>query len=138
MHIPESHQDLIEGRYCAALTTLLPNGFPQTTVVWCETGGEHVLINTMKQYRKAKNMRADPRVTLLIYDPQNPLRNLEIRGDVIEMTEEGAVEHNDHLTAFYMDKPGAKFFGDAVPAELAETYTPVKITIKPTRIRTEG
>jgi hypothetical protein len=45
----------------------------------------------MKGFRKEKNMRLDPKVSLLAYDPKNPLRNLEIRGTVVEMTEEGAV-----------------------------------------------
>ena len=138
MHIPDTHRDLIDGRYYAALTTLMPNGYPQTTVVWCESVGDTVLINTMTRFRKAKNMARDPRVTLIVYDPKNPLRNIEIRGKVTEMTEDGAVEHNDHLTEHYLDKPGAKFFGDCIPEKFAETHTPVKITITPLRIRTEG
>ena len=53
-------------------------------------------------------------------------------GLVVEMTEEGAVEHDDRLAQLYIGKPGARFFGDAVPAEFAQTYVPVKVTIAPT------
>lgn len=136
--IPDSHLDLIDGPYCVALTTLMPDGHPQTTPVWCNREGEYILINTMREFRKQKNMRQNPKVTLLAYDPKNAFRHIEIRGVVVEMTEAGAVEHNDQLAQLYMNKPDAVFFGDAVPAELQATYHPVKIKIQPTRIRTEG
>jgi PPOX class probable F420-dependent enzyme len=137
-HIPESHRDLIDGPYCAVLTTVMPSGQPQTTPIWCNTEGEYVLINTMRGFRKEKNIRANPKVTLIIYDPQNPLRNVEIRGTVVEMTEGGALEHLDALTQLYSNKPDARFFGDSVAADLQASFTPIRIKIMPTRIRTEG
>jgi PPOX class probable F420-dependent enzyme len=138
VQIPESHRQLIEGAYPVSLTTVMPDGQPQTTPVWCNSAGDFVLINTMRGFRKEQNMRANPRVTLLAYDPQNPLHNLEIRGRVIEMTTENAVAHLDELTRLYMHNPEARFFGDCVPVELAEKYIPVRVKIAPTRIRVEG
>jgi PPOX class probable F420-dependent enzyme len=135
--IPESHRDLIDGPYWAALTTVMPDGQPQTTPVWCNREGGYVLTNTMRGFRKEKNMRANPRVTLLVYDPCDPLRHIEVRGIVVDMTEVGAVEHNDRLAQLYMGKPDAHFFGDAVPAELAATHIPVKVTIAPVHVRVE-
>lgn len=135
--IPDSHLDLIDRPLWAALTTVMPDGQPQTTPVWCNRDGDTVLINSMDSFRKTKNMRENPKVTLLVYDPADPLRNIEIRGTVVEMTEEGALEHLDALTALYMNKPDAKFFGDSVPAENQTKFTPIKIVIAPTRIRTE-
>lgn len=135
--IPESHLDLIDGPYTVALTTVMPDGQPQTTPVWCNRKGEYIYINVMKGFRKEKNMRLCPKVSLLIYDPKNPLRNIEIRGCIVEMTEEGAIEHNDELTQLYLNKPDAKFFGDSVPAEMQARYTPVKVKIMPMHIRVE-
>ena len=136
--IPESHQDLLGGDACVALTTVMPDGQPQITPVWCNRDEEgYVLLNTMCGFRKEKNMRTNPKVTLLACDPKNPLRSIEIRGSVVEMTEEGALEHLNHLTQLYMHKPDARFFGDSVPAELQETYIPVKIKITPTHVRVE-
>lgn len=83
-------------------------------------------------------MRLNPKVSLLAYDPNNPLHNIEIRGLVIEMSEEGAVEHNDELAQLYTGKPDGKFFGDAVPAELQLKYRPVRIKICPVHIRVES
>ena len=81
--------DLIDGPYWAALTTVMPDGQPQTTPVWCNREGNYVLTNTMRGFRKEKNMRANPHVTLLVYDPRNPQRNIEVRGLVVAMSEAG-------------------------------------------------
>jgi hypothetical protein len=116
----------------------MPDGQPQTTPVWCNRDGDYLLINCMRHFRKTKNMRANPKVSLLIYDPKQPLRNVEIRGEVVEMTEEGALAHLDELTRLYLDKPDARFFGDSVPAQLETTNIPVRIKIAPTHVRVEG
>lgn len=137
-HIPESHLDLIDGPYTVALTTVMPDGQPQTTPVWCNRKDEYIFVNVMKGFRKEKNMRLNPKVSILAYDPKNPLHNIEIRGCVVEMTEEGAVEHDDELTQLYLGKPDAKFFGDSVPADFQNQYTPVRVKIMPTHIRVES
>lgn len=133
--IPESHRDLIDGPYWAALTTVMPDGQPQVTPVWCNCEGDYVLTNTMRGFRKEKNMRANPHVTLLVYDPRNPERNIEVRGLVVELTEQGAIEHLNRLTQLYLGKPDAHFFGDCVPAELAHKYIRVKVIITPAHVR---
>ena len=136
--IPASHLGLIDGPFTVVLSTVMPDGQPQTTPVWCNRQGNYVFINVMKGFRKEKNMRANPKVSLLVYDPQNPLHNIEIRGRVVEMTEDGAVEHDDELAQLYLGNPDAKFFGDAVPAEVQSRYTPVRVKIEPMHIRAEG
>lgn len=136
--IPASHLALIDGPYWAALSTVLPDGQPQVTPVWCNRDGPYVLTNTMRGFRKERNMQANPRVTLLVYDPAVPLHNIEIRGRVVEMTESGASQHDDELARLYLGQPTAHFFGDAVPAHLAATHHPVKVTIAPIYVRTEA
>ena len=132
IEIPQSHRDLVNGPRVAALTTVMPDGSPQTTVVWCNFDGTHVLVNTMRGFRKEKNMRANPKVTLLCYDPCQPLRYLEIRGIVVEMTEKGALEHLDGLCELYTGK--RPYFGGCVPAELKEIEEPVLCKILPVRV----
>ncbi len=132
--IPPAFLDLINAPPVAALTTLMPDGRPQTTVVWCDYDGAYVRINTMRGFRKEKNMRGNPRVTLLCYDPHEPLRYLEVRGTVVEMTESGAMEHLDALGLRYTGiRP---YFGGCVPAELAATETPVLCLIQPRHVVT--
>ena len=134
--IPDSHRELIAGSVTVVLSTMMPDGFPQTTPVWCNMDGDYVLINTMQQFRKAKNMQLNPKVTILAYRLKKPLFNIEVRGKVIEITQEGALEHLNELNKLYTGKPN--FFGDSIDAELIHKFTPLKIRIEPTRVRVEG
>jgi PPOX class probable F420-dependent enzyme len=127
--IPDDFVDLVDCPRVAALTTLMPDGQPQTTVVWCDFDGAYVRVNTMRGFRKEKNMRANPKVTLLCFDPQQPLRYLEVRGTVVEMTEMGALEHLNKLSERYIGK--TTYFGECVPAALKEVEIPVLCLIKP-------
>jgi len=132
--IPAAFSNLAECPRVAALTTLMPNGDPQTTVVWCDYDGECVRVNTMRGFRKERNMRGNPKVTLLCFDPCEPLRSLEIRGEVVEMTENGALAHLDGLSQKYTGL--TPYFGGCVPAELQATETPVLCRIKPLHVVT--
>lgn len=132
--IPDDFADLAECPPVAALTTVMPDGSPQTSVVWCDFDGTYVRVNTMRGFRKEKNMRANPLVTLLCYDPKRPLRSLEIRGRVVEMKEEGAMEHLDELCLKYTGV--GPYFGACIPAHFRETEVPTLCRIKPTRVVT--
>jgi PPOX class probable F420-dependent enzyme len=125
--------DLVECPPVGALTTVGAAGYPQTSVVWCDFDGESVLVSTMRGFAKERNMRRNPLVTLLCFDPRKPLRYLEVRGTVVEMTEVGAAEHLDQLASKYAGRP-IKYFGDAIPARFAETEIPIRCRIRPTRV----
>lgn len=131
--IPGTHLDLVDHPPVAALTTLGRDGAPQTSVVWCDFDGECVRVNTMRGFAKERNMRRDPRVTLLCYDPRRPLRFLEVRGRVVSMTEDGAGAHLDALASRYAGRP-MRYFGDAIPAHFAATEVPVLCRIRPTHV----
>ena len=127
--IPASHRDLARCPPVAALTTVTSGGYPQTSVVWCDFDGRCMRVNTMRGFAKERNMRRNPRVTLLCYDPHQPLRYLEVRGMVADMTEVGAANHLDSLASQYAGRP-VRFFGDAIPASFARTETPVLCRIR--------
>jgi PPOX class probable F420-dependent enzyme len=131
--IPASHRDLAECPPVAALTTVTLGGYPQTSVVWCDVDGQCLRVNTMRGFAKERNMRRNPRVTLMCFDPQRPFRYLEIRGTVTEMTEAGAAGHLDALASKYAGRP-VRFFGDAIPASFARTETPVLCRIQPAHV----
>lgn len=132
--IPNSHIDLIAGPVSVALSTVMPDGQPQTTVVWCSYDGTHVLTNSMSKFQKTKNMRRNPKVTILAFKRSNPLRFIEVRGTVVEMSEEGAMEHLDELAELYTGK--SPYFGEVLPIEWKDRETPVLCKIAPTRIVT--
>jgi PPOX class probable F420-dependent enzyme len=129
--IPAFHRDLVQCSPVAALTTVMAGSSPQTSVVWCDFDGDCVRVNTMRGFAKERNMRRNPRVTLLCYDPRQPLRYLEVRGTVVEMTQAGAAEHLDQLASSYAGRP-VRYFGDAIPARFADTEVPVLCRIRPT------
>jgi PPOX class probable F420-dependent enzyme len=132
--IPASHRDLADCPPVAALTTRMPDGSPQTSVVWCDIDAEGLVrVNTMRDFQKERNMRRDPRVTLLCYDPRDPLRYLEIRGSVVEMTEVGATDHLDAIASRYVGRP-VRYFGECIPERFAATEVPVLCRIRPTRV----
>ena len=131
--IPAPVRDLAECPPVAALTTVTAGGYPQTSVVWCDFDGQCVRVNTMRGFAKERNMRRNRRVTLLCYDPKRPLRYLEVRGLVAEMTETGAAGHLDRLASKYAGRP-VRFFGDAIPASFAQTETPVLCRIRPVHV----
>ena len=131
--IPASHLDLVECPPVCALTTLGKDGTPQTSVVWCDFDGTHVRVNTMRGFAKERNMRRDPRVTLLCYDPREPLRYLEVRGTVVAMSEDGAAAHLDALASKYIGRP-VRYFGEVIPLGFAETEIPVLCHIRPEHV----
>jgi PPOX class probable F420-dependent enzyme len=95
--IPDSHKPLLEGAVYVILTTLMPDGQPQSTVVWASYDGEYIYVNTAEGRQKPENIRRDPRVTLVAIDTNSPYYWIEVRGKVVEMTEEGGVEHINEL-----------------------------------------
>jgi PPOX class probable F420-dependent enzyme len=102
--IPDKYRDLFQKKAFASLTTLMPDGSPQTTPVWVDVDGDHVVFNSAKGRQKDRNVRRDPRVALAIIDPENPYRYLEIRGKVEEITEQGADKHIDKMAKKYLDQ----------------------------------
>jgi PPOX class probable F420-dependent enzyme len=100
--IPDKYLDLFKKKAFANLATLMPDGSPQVTPVWCDYDGENVLINTAAGRVKDKNLQREPRVSLSILDPDNPYRYLEVRGRVVERTHEGADDHINKMAKKYL------------------------------------
>ena len=115
--IPEKFRDLLDlnKKTFASLATLMPDGRPQVTPVWCDYDGTHVLVNTAKGRAKDRNMRRDGRVSLALIDPNNPYRYLEVRGRVVDITEEGADAHIDKMAKKYL---GADKYPNRRPGEV--------------------
>ncbi len=75
---------LVQEKNFATISTLLPSGQIQTHVVWVDCDDEHIVINTEVGLRKFKNVQADPRVTVTIWDRKNPYCFAEVRGRVVQ------------------------------------------------------
>ena len=128
--IPEAFKDLFAKVAYADLATVMPDGSPQVTPVWFDYDGECLRINSAKGRIKDKNMRRDKRVAVSIQDPDNAYRYLAVRGNVEEITEEGADAHIDSLAKKYLDKDKYPFRG---PGEVRVIYK-----IRPEKVSTRG
>jgi PPOX class probable F420-dependent enzyme len=102
--LPSEFKDLFEKKSFGHLATVMPDGQPQTTPVWVDTDGECVLVNTAAERQKLENLEREPRVAISIQDPDDPYRYLEVRGRVIQTTDEGADQHIDRLAQRYLGK----------------------------------
>lgn len=124
------YNDLFGKRALASLATLMPDGRPQVTPVWCDFDGQNVLINTAVGRVKDRNLQRDGRATLAIIDPDNPYRYLEVRGSVIERTETGADEHINRMAKKYL---GLDVYPSRRPGEVRVLYR-----IRPERLSGMG
>ncbi|MGA5818643.1 PPOX class F420-dependent oxidoreductase [Kitasatospora sp. NPDC094028] len=91
---------LIDGKSFAVVSTIQPDGSPQSSVVWVKRDGEDILFSTVEGRRKYLNMVKDPRITLLVNPADSPYEYLEVRG-AVTMTTEGGRELIDELAAKY-------------------------------------
>jgi PPOX class probable F420-dependent enzyme len=105
--LEEGVRQLAKGKNFAAFTTLLPDGQPMTHVMWVDCDDEHVLINTERHRQKAKNLRRDPRVTVTIWDNDDPYRYAEVRGEVVETVR--GTEARDHIDSLSMKYYGHEY-----------------------------
>lgn len=133
--IPESHLDLLTRPVHGVLTTMMPDGQPQSSLVWCNFDGEYARINTTLERQKGINMATNPKVNLLVIDPENTVRYLEIRGEA-ELIQKGALDHLDEITRQYTSHP--QYYGYVFPTERQSQETRVIVRIKPTRINMDA
>jgi PPOX class probable F420-dependent enzyme len=96
----------------ATVVTLMPDGQPQALLTWIDTDGENILVNTEPQRQKARNIRRDPRVTVLLHSDEDPWDWAEVRGHVVA-TKDGqpARDHIDELSRKYMGRDYANPIG---------------------------
>ena len=128
--IPSSHLDLIkdETKAFACLATTMRDGSPQLTPIWFNTDGRHIMINSAKGRVKDMNMRRYKHVALVILDPNDPYRYIQIRGEVINITTQGAREHINQLSKKYT---GREVFTGGSADEIRVTYViqPLHVSI---------
>ena len=128
--IPQQFRDLFDKKVLAELATVMKDGTPQVTPVWCNFDGTHIWINSAVGRVKDRNIRRNPNVALCLVDPDNAYRHLALRGKVDEITTEGADDHIDALAKKYLGK-------DKYPGRRAGEVR-VIYKIRPVRVTTMG
>jgi len=116
--IPDQFRDLFEKKAFAHLATLMKDGTPQVTPVWCDYDGTYVLINSAKGRIKDKNMRRNRKVAFSITDPENAYRFIAVRGEVVEITD-NTDDHINSLAKKYINQDKYPY---KQPNEVRVTY----------------
>ncbi|WP_306186792.1 PPOX class F420-dependent oxidoreductase [Streptomyces sp. MK5] len=101
-------KSLLDGPVFIVLGTIQPDGSLQLSPVWVKRDGEDLLVSTTVDRRKKKNLDRDPRVSIVVQDPQSPYEYAEIRGTA-ELTTEGGQDLIDELSLKYTGKKYAEF-----------------------------
>jgi PPOX class probable F420-dependent enzyme len=119
----------LESPFVGVVTDLRPDGSPHSTVVWVDVDDEGVSFNTARPRAKPRYIEADPRVSLVVVDPQDPYRWIAINGTTT-LIDEGA---NDQI-----DRLSEKYTGRETYASHREGETRVSVRISPTKIESRG
>jgi PPOX class probable F420-dependent enzyme len=127
--IPDKFKDLFEKKAFGQLATLMKDGTPQVTPVWCDFDGTFVRVNSALGRVKDKNIRRNPSVAITLQDPENPYRYVAVRGKVEEITQDGADAHIDSLAKKYIGQ-------DKYPWRQGETRVIYKI--RPSSVSSMG
>ena len=105
MELPEALVALLRQPSLCFIATTMPDGSPQLTQTWVDTDGTNILVNTVQGFQKVRNMQRDPRVALNIADAKQPFSYYVIRGRVLDVTTDGAVDHIEALAQRYLGGP---------------------------------
>jgi PPOX class probable F420-dependent enzyme len=120
-------RELLEKPYHAVISTLNRDGSIHSTVIWVDLEDGKVAVNSAVGRLWPTNLQRDPRTTVLVCDPNDPYRFVEIRGRAVTATTEGADEHIDRLAKKYLN---ADSYPDRRPDEQR-----IKFLIEPEHVR---
>jgi PPOX class probable F420-dependent enzyme len=96
---------LFQGANFAHLATVMPDGAPHIDPVWADAEGDLVLVASGTGSLKSKNARRDARVALSIVAMDNPYKEAQVRGRVIEQRADADFAVIDRLARKYTGKP---------------------------------
>ncbi|AKJ12359.1 pyridoxamine 5'-phosphate oxidase [Streptomyces incarnatus] len=106
--LPDRLKSLLDGPVFIVVGTVQPDGRPQLSPVWVKRDGDQILFSTTVDRRKKKNLDRDPRVSVVVQDPEMPYTYAEIRGTA-QLDTQGAKELIDELSLKYTGKKYAEF-----------------------------
>jgi PPOX class probable F420-dependent enzyme len=125
--LPDDVQAWLRGKNFWHLVTLGPDGRPQTTPIWADTDGTHVIVNTAIGRAKDRNMRGNPNVALSATNPENPYEAREIRGKIVDIVEGQPAEDG-------IDDLAEKYLGQRPYPYRTETEKRVIFKVEPTYV----
>jgi PPOX class probable F420-dependent enzyme len=127
--LDDTARKFLDQPFVGTVTTLRPDGSPHSTIVWVDTDTGEVSFNTATGRAKEKHLRNDPRVSVLVVDPENTYKWVAVSGTA-ELTTDGADEQIDRLAKKYLGK-------DEYPWRNPEEER-IMVRIRPEHVETTG
>jgi PPOX class probable F420-dependent enzyme len=127
--LTDKARTFLQQPFVGEVTTLRPDGSPHTTVVWVDVDTDEVIFNTAVGRAKERYLRKDPRVSLIVVDPEDANRWVSVSGTA-ELDTNGADEEIDKLARKYL---GADSYPWRTPEEQR-----INVRIHPQRVETTG
>lgn len=128
VQLPDTAKKLLDAGAHVVVATAMPDGSPQTSVLWATYEGDQLLLSTVVGRAKERNWRRDPRASVLILDPANPNAFVEVRG-AVTLTSDGGPELIDRLSRIYYGEP---YTGDEGTANVrvVARLTPQRVIVR--------
>ncbi|MGD3110078.1 PPOX class F420-dependent oxidoreductase [Streptomyces sp. YGL11-2] len=106
--LSDALKNLLDSPVFVTVGTVQPDGSPQLSPVWVKRDGDDLLFSTTVGRRKERNLRRDPRVSVVLQPFDAPYTYAEIRGEAT-LTTEGGQQLIDELSRKYTGKSYAEF-----------------------------
>jgi PPOX class probable F420-dependent enzyme len=125
----EAARAAIDAGRLGHLTTLKADGSPQTTLIWVGMDGDYLVIASLDDRAKLRNIRRDPRVNLSIEADgiTHGLPNYLVVSGSAEVVEGGASDWLQHLAHRYIGPDAVFPPGPDRPAGYRILITPTKV-----------
>jgi PPOX class probable F420-dependent enzyme len=127
--LTQEHVDLLRSKVFGAVATLKDDGTPQTSIVWVDTDGDHVIFNTRTDRAKYRHLARDPRVSIAIFSPDAVYEYFEVEGTA-ELVQEGADEQIHELARKYTGRdfhtPEQRVIVKVAPTRLFDYTSPAR------------
>jgi PPOX class probable F420-dependent enzyme len=90
----------------AHLSTLMHDGSPHSIPLWVGVDGDRLMIFTVTDTLKDRNIRRDPRVAISVTGADNPYASAFVRGVAVERIDgEAALPYVDRISTQYTGEP---------------------------------
>ena len=96
---------LVRGANFGNLATLMRDGAPHIDPVWIDLEGDTILVCSGAASIKAKNTKRDPRVGLSVIAMDNPYKEAQLRGRVVEQRPDSNFNVIDRVSHKFTGKP---------------------------------
>ncbi len=126
--IPESHISLVSQPLGCVITTLAPDGLPQSTAMWFLYEDNSIKFSLLEHRKKYRNLRANPACTFFLMNPHN-------MGDVIEVRGTAQLEADPDKS--FVGRVRAQYGASGPPTDGPDDNRWI-VTIEPKRINAFG